>query len=66
MTTPRLSGYPVDREIVRRAQLARQARRARHAAIGPSGPRGVGCDCCLAEGIEHRQVPGGPHTASGA
>jgi hypothetical protein len=29
MTTPRLRGYPVDREIARRAQLARQARRAR-------------------------------------
>jgi hypothetical protein len=32
MTTPRLSGYPVDREIVRRTQLARQARRARRRA----------------------------------
>jgi hypothetical protein len=32
MNTPRLSGYPVDREIARRAQLARQARRARHRA----------------------------------
>ena len=32
MKTPRISGYPVDREIARRAQLARQARRARQRA----------------------------------
>jgi len=35
MTTPRLSGYPVDREIARRAQLERQARRARKRAKRP-------------------------------
>ena len=32
MDTPRLSGYPIDREIVRRSQLERQARRARKRA----------------------------------
>jgi hypothetical protein len=35
MVTPRLSGYPIDREIARRSQLQRQARRARKRAERP-------------------------------
>jgi hypothetical protein len=35
MDTPRLSGYPIDREMIRLSQVERQARRARKRATRP-------------------------------
>jgi hypothetical protein len=35
MDTPRLSGYPIDRTMIRRSQVELQARRARKRATRP-------------------------------
>ena len=41
MDTPRLTGYPIDQEMIRRSQLDRQARRSRKQATRPQ-PRWLG------------------------
>jgi hypothetical protein len=51
MVTPRLTGYPIDREIARRSQLQRQARRARKR---PSGRHSAGLHGWWAEGTHPR------------